>query len=102
MADHCVTLRFPFDASDLDPVFELEEALSEAIESAEAGELDGNDVGQGECVLYMYGPNADELLRVIQPVLVTYNELLEGGHAVLRYGPAEDGAREVTVALPNT
>ena len=102
MADHCVRLRFPFTASDLAPVFELEDALTEAIEAADAGEFDGNDVGQGECILYMYGPDADALFHAIQPTLAEHREFVAGGQAFLRYGPPEDGIREVSIPIPNT
>ena len=102
MSDHCVRVRFPFSASDLAPVFELEDALTGAIEAADAGEFDGNDVGQDECILYMYGPDADALFQAIQPILAEHRELVAGGQAFLRYGPPEDGIREVSVPIPST
>ena len=101
MSDHCVKLVFPFSGSSLDPAFELEDALTEAIESANAGEFDGNDVGQGECTLYMYGPDADALFTAIKPVIAAYPEMLSGGQAQLRYGPPEDGVREVQIPIPS-
>src|SRR5450432_2223289 len=54
--DHCVSVTFPFEGADLAPVFALEVALSAAIEASRSGEFDGNEVGGGEVVLYMYGP----------------------------------------------
>jgi len=99
MSDHCVKLLFPFSGSNLDPVFELEDALIEAIESSSAGEFDGNDVGQGECTLYMYGLDADALFTAIKPVIAAYSQMLSGGQAQLRYGPPDDGVREVEIPL---
>ena len=99
MSDHCVKLLFPFSGSNLDPVFALEDALIEAVESAGAGEFDGNDVGQGECTLYMYGPDADAIFAAIKPVIAAHPEMLSGGQAKLRYGPPEDGIREVEIPL---
>ena len=101
MPEHCVKLRFPFSETNLAPIYELEDALGDAISTATAGEFDGNDVGQGECILYMYGPDADALFAAIQPVITTHREMLSRGHALLRYGPPEDGVREVTIPIPN-
>jgi len=101
MSDHCVKLRFPFSGTDLGPIYDLEDALGEAITTAGAGEFDGNDVGQGECILYMYGPDADALSTAIKPVVTAHQQMLAGGHLLLRYGPPEDGVREVQVPITN-
>jgi hypothetical protein len=84
-----------------DTIFEFEDALSEAISAAGAGEFDGNDFGGGECTLYMYGPDADQLFAAIRPVIDAHPGLVRGGHAVLRYGPPEDGIREVKIPFPS-
>lgn len=101
MSDHCVKLRFPFSGTDLDPIFALEDALTEAINATAVGEFDGNDVGQGECILYMYGPDADALSAAIQPVIVAQRQMLAGGQMLLRYGPPEDGVRETQIPIPS-
>ena len=101
MPDHCVKLRFPFTGTKLDPIYDLEDALGDAISAARAGEFDGNDVGQGECILYMYGPDADALFAAIWPVIAAHRTLLSGGHALLRYGPPDDGVREAKIPIPN-
>ena len=31
--------------------------------------LDGNEIGQGEFVLYMYGPDAEKLFVAVEPIL---------------------------------
>jgi hypothetical protein len=101
MPDHCVKLRFPFSGTDLSPIFDLEDALEAAITAAGAGEFDGNDVGQGECTLYMYGPDADALSAAIQGVITAHHRMLAGGHLLLRYGPAAGGVRKVKISIPN-
>lgn len=56
-------------------------------------------LGGGECVLYMYGPDADLLFAAVEPVLKS-SALASGGWAVKRYGEASDpGANEVNVRL---
>ena len=101
MPDHCVKLRFPFSGTDLNPIFGLEDALEEAVSAAAAGECDGNDVGQGQCTLYMYGPDADALSAAIQAVVAAHRQMLADGHILLRYGPPEDGVREVKIQIPD-
>ena len=99
MAQHAVLVTLPFHGTDLGPVFELEDRLIEAIEGAGAGEFDGNEVGGDECVLFMYGPDADALYAAVEPVLRA-SPMCSSARVSLRYGPADDSeAREVTFTL---
>ncbi len=83
---------------ELEALLALQEQMAEAIENAAAGEFDGDEFGEGECVLYMYGPDADRLFAAIEPLLKSC-PLAFGGYAVKRYGEASDpDAREVRVA----
>ena len=86
MSEHCVQILFPFQGTDLSSVFELEEELTAAIEQRNAGEFDGNEVGGGQVVLYMYGPDADALYEAVAPVL-RGSSLVKGGTVLRRYGP---------------
>jgi hypothetical protein len=80
-------------------LMDLEQRLETAIESSGAGELDGNEVGGGEFVVFIYGPDADRLFAVVEPLL-RESPLASGGFAVKRYGAADDpGAREARVEL---
>ena len=79
-------------------LFALQEEMMHAIKDAAAGEFDGDMFGEGECVLYMYGPEADRLFAAIEPLLKSC-PLASGGYAIKRYGEAGDSdAREVRVA----
>ena len=74
----------------------LEERLTTAIEEADVGEFDGDEFGGGECVLYMYGPNADSLFDIIHRLLKT-SPLASKGYAIKRYGEASSDAPEVRI-----
>jgi len=37
--------------------------------SPRVGEFDGNEFGEGECVWYMYGPDADALYRAVEGII---------------------------------
>ena len=94
-----VFIKLPDDwgsDSDWDSIFGLEARLEEAIDRERAGELDGDEFGEGFCTIYMYGPDADGLVSVISPILKEY-AMLSGSYAIKRYG--EPGAREVRIDL---
>ena len=93
MAEHCVQVAFPFSGTDLKPVFELEDKLIDAIERHAAGEYDGNEVGGGQVVLYMYGPDADALYGAVAPLLRD-SAVAADGVVIRRYGPPHEGVRE--------
>jgi hypothetical protein len=75
----------------------LQERLAGAIVEAGAGEFDGDEIGKGECLLFMYGPDADRLFNIIEPLLKS-SAVASGGHAIKLYGKADDpNTREVRV-----
>lgn len=67
-------------------------AIEEKIEEVlpEGAELDGDEFGDGECTIYMYGPSADMLLSAVKDLLqkspFTHIEV------TLQYGPPQDSA----------
>jgi hypothetical protein len=70
-------------------LYVLQGEMAKAIEQADAGEFDGDEFGEGECVLYMYGPKADRLFAAIEPVLKS-SPFASGGYAIKRYGDVGD------------
>lgn len=101
--EHAVIVDFfDFPMPDLSPLFALEEQLESAISSADVGEYDGNEIAVdgADGQLFMYGSDADALFAVVRPILES-SPLMNGARATLRYGPPEEGVREVVVALEN-
>lgn len=96
--EQAVIVHFAFDgAADRDALIELENELARVIEDASAGEFDGDLLGEGECILYMYGTDADRLFNLIDPLLRT-SALARGGYAIKRYGGADDSnVREIQI-----
>jgi hypothetical protein len=77
----------------------LADDLERVIVEKQAGEFDGEEFGDGRCVLYMYGPDADRLFEAVEPVLKA-TPLARGGFAIKRYGEANDAnAVEARVSL---
>lgn len=67
----------------------LEDLLVERIEPMGIGRLDGNEIGPEGAVLYLYGPNAEELFDSILPVLESYPLCRNGRVVIRRFGPVE-------------
>jgi len=98
--EQAVIVQFSCGSTDLSRLFALEDQLIEALEKTETGEYDGNEVASdgSDGYLYMYGPDADALFKTIKPILEA-SAFMKGATVRLRYGPPEEGTREVEVAL---
>ena len=98
--DHAVIVHFTYGSTNLEPLFELERQLEAAILAADVGEYDGNEVAVdgSDGYLYMYGPNADKLFSVIQPILEKAS-FMGGAKVRKRYGPPQDGVREDLIEI---
>ena len=92
---HAVVVYFPLsdDSFGTDAEFDtmalLSADLTAAIEGAGVGEFDGNELGGGECKLFMYGPDADRLFAAALPVL-SKSTIVRGGYVLKRYGDVDD------------
>src|SRR5262249_38718012 len=100
MAEHAVIVDFDYASDSLDELHALEDRLAEAIDGAEVGQFDGNEIASdlSDGTLYMYGPDAEALFKVVQPIL-THASCLRRAPATLRFGPPEDGVPERTETL---
>ncbi|MER7181714.1 hypothetical protein ABT404_19900 [Streptomyces hyaluromycini] len=72
------------DSNQRELVYEAEQVMAAAAEEAGVGEVDGNEFGGGEAVVYAYGPDADALFKVMEPTLRSLP--FRPGHVVLRRG----------------
>jgi hypothetical protein len=100
MSEHAVIVRFQYGEKSLDALQELERDLEIALEMTGVGTYDGNDMPANLSggYLYMHGPNADELFRVVRPVLES-GRFTQNSAVRLRYGPLQDGVREKKLIL---
>jgi hypothetical protein len=98
--EHAVIVHFQYGSTDLARLFVLEEQLERAILMADAGEFDGNEVAAdgSDGYLYMYGPDADRLFAAVRSALEGA-EFMRGARVKLRYGPPEEGVKEIEVEL---
>lgn len=57
------------EGSEREEVRALEQSIERVLDASGGGELDGNEFGGGEAILYMYGPDAGLLFSAVEPVL---------------------------------
>jgi hypothetical protein len=100
MSEHAVIVEFQYGSTDLSPLFSLEDELIGAIEAAEVGDYDGNEIATdgSDGRLYMYGPDAARLADVVRPILVKA-PFMKGARMTLRYGGPGNATREDVVPL---
>ena len=93
--EHALIVKFNYGYKDLNKLFELEDKLKTVISNAGVGEYDGNEIAIDgkDGSLYMYGQNADNLYKVVKPILEA-TPFMKGAKVKLRYGPPKDGVRE--------
>ncbi|MGW2585714.1 hypothetical protein ACWCYZ_31085 [Streptomyces virginiae] len=102
-SEHAVIARFRlggdgFGESDQrSRVFDAERALQAAVSAAGVGEVDGNEFGAGEVVIFAYGSDADALYRAMEPSLRALP--FRPAHVVLRYGEPADSVMSERIDL---
>lgn len=64
----------------------FEPRLEAAATAAAAGMFDGDEFGGGECVWYLYGPDADALWQAVEPI-VREAAKQPGAYVIKRRGP---------------
>ena len=98
--EQAVVVHFTYGSTDLSRLFALEDRLETVLAAAGAGEYDGNEIATdgSDGFLYLYGPDADRLFKVIEPVLRA-TPFMHGAQVTKRYGPPEDGVKESVVVI---
>jgi len=82
---------------DFDLMIDISYQLVDALENSDVGMFDGNEIGEGDTVFFMYGPDAELLFKHVEHVFRN-NEFCRGARAVMRWGSSPDAPkREVTL-----
>ncbi|SFG08153.1 hypothetical protein SAMN05518865_10850 [Duganella sp. CF458] len=94
--EQVLIIHFQYGSCDLSRVFEVVDRIRKVLAKAGAGEYRGNDAApDGSAVfLHFYGRDADQLLRVIEPILEEI-PFLRGAEVKKRIGPAAGAVIEV-------
>ncbi len=100
--EHAVLIFLQFSEGKLESeravnaIFDLQELLSEEIEGNGVGLFDGNEFFEDTVTFFIYGPDANAIYEVIQPV-ISGLPVLPGSYIVKRYG--DIGAPEEQIPL---
>lgn len=82
---------------DFDLMIGLSYELVDALEDSPLGMFDGNEIGGGDTVFFLYGPDAELLFHHVAPIF-RRNEFCQGAKAVMRWGSSPDAPkREVVI-----
>jgi hypothetical protein len=97
---HSVIVYFNYGIPVLEPLLQLGDSLQKAIEEKGVGTYDGNEIADDDSdgSVYMYGPDADELFKVIKPILEA-TPFMKGATAVLTFGPYLDGVKQIDIEI---
>jgi hypothetical protein len=81
---------------DLDASYAVEDELIALLEGSAVGEYDGNEIGGGELVIFLYGPDAELLFKLVEPTLRA-SEVCNGAKVLIRWGGPGAPQREVVL-----
>ncbi len=80
----------PFGSNEeRDAIYALSDRVHEALGPADAGFVDGNEFGGGECIMMLRGRDPARVWQVVEPVLRA-TALVHGGRAELHGGNSPD------------
>ena len=85
------------EGEDLEGSIPVQYALIDRLKDESVGMFDGNEVGGGKTVLFLYGPDAELLYQHIEPVLRA-DPFCRGAKAVIRWGSPGAPQREVILS----
>lgn len=83
---------------EFDHLMDVENAVIEAIDAADAGVHDGHEIGEGEFTLFSYGPDGAVLWDAIRPALLRFHKC-RGARVEIRRENVETDERTVSFHL---
>ncbi|MFL5765999.1 MAG: hypothetical protein ACJ77K_18790 [Bacteroidia bacterium] len=98
--EQAVIITFNYRLDDLSYLHSLEDKLDSVLGDLNVGDCDGHEIATdlSDGLLYLYGSNAESLFKAIKPTLES-TDFLVGAKAKLRFGPPEDGVKEIEIII---
>lgn len=99
--EHLVRINFQYGYQSLEELHALESKLELLLYNDRIGELDGYEIKADYSggILYLYGYNAEELFKLIQPTLLS-TSFMKQAEVHLRFGDLNDeSATEIDFVL---
>jgi len=100
--EHEVVVYFFYGSTNFQHIYALEDTIRHTIIDAAAGIYDGHEIAEdgSDVSLYMSGPDAEALHRVISPILAE-TPFLRGAKVTLWFGPRKRGTQKRVIELPS-
>jgi hypothetical protein len=97
-----VVVHFSYGSTSYQHMYALEDLLRIAIIEAKVGKYDGHEVAEdgSDGFFYMYGPDAEALYRVINPLLAE-SPFMRGATVTLWFGPRKWRTKKRVIELPS-
>jgi hypothetical protein len=96
-----VEIRFAYGSTNFQYVYALGDQLRIAVGDAKVGEYDGHSLTPdgSEGKFFIYGPDAEVIFRMIQPILVA-SQFMRGAKVTLWFGPPKWRTPKRIIHLP--
>jgi hypothetical protein len=100
--EHEVVIHFFYGSTNYQHMYAIEDLIRTTIVDAAVGKYEGHEVADdgSEVSLFMYGPDAEALYRVISPVLAE-SPFMRGATVTLWFGPRKWGTQKRVIELPS-
>jgi hypothetical protein len=100
--EHEVVVDCFYGSTNYQHMYALEDQLRNAVAEAKVGKYDGHKVADdgSDISLYMYGPDAEDLYRVIRPFLAEA-PFMRGASVTLWFGPRKRRTQKRVIELPS-
>jgi hypothetical protein len=100
--EHEVVIHFYYGSTNYQHMYAIEDLIRTTIIDAAVGKYEGHEVADegSEVSLFMYGPDAEALYRVISPILAE-SPFMRGGTVTLWFGPRKWGTQKRIIELPS-
>jgi hypothetical protein len=97
-----VEVHFAYGSTSFQHLYALEDVVRNTIIDSKVGHYEGHDVAAdgSDGVFYMYGPDAEAILRVINPILLE-SPIMRGATITLWFGPRKWRTPKRVVELPS-
>jgi hypothetical protein len=91
---HSVIISFEYGNADWDPFYDWEDELRELLSENPIGEWDGHALNDDDTdgILFLYGRNAEELFKLVKPVLEKA-DFMKTATALLTFGDRLEGTQ---------
>lgn len=88
---HTIIVSFRYGIETLDPLLQLGDRLSYALDQSGEGFYDGHEIAMDDTdgALFIYGNNAEKVYKLIEPILMEV-EWMSGANVFLQFGHQEE------------